>query len=258
MRDEVVDTFTGDDLDRARWLPAYLPAWASRAENAARDRLTGDGLVLEVPPDQGLWCRDTHQPPLRTSTIASADWSGPLGSERGPQPFRPGLRVREEQPRFVGWLVDGGYVEIRCRMSLTHRSMAALWLAGWDEDPHDSGELCVVEVFGSAAEPGRSAEVGMGIKALRDPRLRDDVAAPRLPIDVADWHTYRVDWDDAEARFAVDGVTLRTCPRPPRYPLVLMIGVFDFPDGTETTHTPALEISRVAGTATREGQGRTA
>src|SRR5690606_141990 len=164
-----------------------------------------------------------HQPPLRTSTIASADWSGPLGSERGPQPFRPGLRVREEQPRFVGWLVDGGYVEIRCRMSLTHRSMAALWLAGWDEDPHDSGELCVVEVFGSAVEPGRSAEVGMGIKALRDPRLRDDV-------------------------------TLRTGPRPPRYPLVLMIGVFDFPDGTETTHTPALEISRVAGTATREGQ----
>src|SRR5690606_42095064 len=126
---------------------------------------------------------------------------------------------------------------------------------GWDEDPHDSGELCVVEVFGSAVEPGRSAEVGMGIKALRDPRLRDDVAAPRLPIDVADWHTYRVDWDDAEARFAVDGVTLRTCPRPPRYPLVLMIGVFDFPDGTETAHTPALEISRAAGTATREGQG---
>lgn len=249
MRTEVVDAFSDDDLDRARWSPAYLPAWASRNENAARYRMTGSSLVLEIPPGHGRWCRDTHEPPLRTSTIASGDWSGPLGSDRGPQPFRAGLRVREEQPRFRGWLLHGGHLEIRCRMSLSPRSMAALWLAGWDEDQQDSGELCVVEVFGSAVDPGRSAEIGIGIKALRDPRLREDFDAPRLAIDVADWHTYRVDWDAAEARFAVDGTTVRTCADPPRYPMVVMVGVFDSPDGTDTTHTPTLEVDRISGTA---------
>lgn len=252
----VVEAFDGDRLDPARWSPSYLPAWASREENAARYRLTGHSLVLEVAADQGLWCAQTHETPLRTSTIASGDWSGPMGSTRGPQPFRDGLRVREEQPRFTGWLVDGGHVEIRCRMSLSPRSMAALWLAGWDEDPADCGELCVVEVFGSAVrgEGGtRSAEVGVGIKAKDDPRLTEDFAAPRLPIDVGDWHTYRVDWDEEEARFAVDGEIVRRCPSPPSYPMVLMLGVFDFPGGNgwpdPTGHVPTLEVDRIAGTA---------
>ncbi len=211
--------------------------------------------MLEIPPGQGLWCAQTHHPPLRTSTIASGDWSGPLGSDRGPQPFREGLVVREEQPRRTGWLVDGtgdgGFVEIRCRMSLSPRSMAALWLAGWDEDPQSSGELCVVEVFGSAVEPGRSAEVGIGVKALRDARLRQDFDAPRLPIDVADLHDYRVDWDAEGARFSVDGEVVRRCPTAPTYPMILMLGVFDFPpdDGAHADHVPALEVRRISGTA---------
>lgn len=250
-RAEVVEAFDGADLDPTRWKPSYLPAWASREENAARWRLTGSSLLLSVDPDQGLWCAEAHETPMRTSTIASGDWSGPLGSGRGPQPFRDGLVVREEQPRFTGWLVDGGHLEIRCRMSLSPRSMAALWLAGWDEDPDDAGELCVVEVFGDAlgTDPPAAA-VGVGIKAKDDPRLREDFAAPRLPIDVADWHTYRVDWDEREARFAVDGEIVRRCPDPPTYPMVLMVGVFDFPDQPGPAgHVPILEVDRISGTS---------
>jgi hypothetical protein len=44
------DTFDGDTLDRARWLPHYLPQWSSREASAARYRL-GDGtlrLVIEA------------------------------------------------------------------------------------------------------------------------------------------------------------------------------------------------------------------
>ena len=62
----------------------------------------------------------------------------------------------------------------------------------------------------------------MGIKAFRDPDLTQDFDAPRLPIDVADFHTYAVDWDADEAVFSVDGVEVRRCPRPPTYPLQLM------------------------------------
>jgi hypothetical protein len=249
----VREAFEGDALDRGRWSPSYLPAWASRAENAATYRLTAPGLVLEIPREQGLWSAAEHRPPLRTSTIASGDWSGPVGSARGPQPFRDGLLVREEQPRFRGWLTAGGFVEIRCRMSLDRRSMASLWLAGWDEDADDGGELCVVEVFGSelrrATDGTPSAAVGLGVKAKTDPRLRDEFLTARLPIDVAKAHDYRVDWDEREATFAVDGEVVHRCPAPPRYPLVLMLGVFDFPDGTEPVHVPALEVEHVVGTA---------
>ncbi|HEY4727444.1 MAG TPA: hypothetical protein VIJ32_04470, partial [Actinomycetes bacterium] len=50
------DTFDGDTLDRARWLPHYLPQWSSREASAARYRL-GDGtLRLVIEADQPPWC----------------------------------------------------------------------------------------------------------------------------------------------------------------------------------------------------------
>ena len=88
----------------------------------------------------------------------------------------------------------------------------------------------MVEVFGKDVVPGESAEVGVGLKQIRDPHLAPDFAAPRLPIDVADFHTYAVDWDADEAVFSVDGEEVRRCAGPPSYPLQLMVAVFDFPE----------------------------
>ena len=173
-----------------------------------------------------------------------------MGSTLGQQPFRDGQVVREEQPRFEGHLQAGGHVGIRCRMSLSPRSMASLWMVGFEDRPERCGEICVVEVFGKDLEPGRSAEVGMGFKAFRDPDLAQDFAAPRLPVDVADWHTYAVDWDADEAVFTLDGAEVRRCPRPPAYPLQLMLAVFDFPEwssGDDDHLVPALVVDRISG-----------
>ena len=84
-----------------------------------------------------------------------------------------------------------GSVAIRCGMRLSARSMAAMWLAGFKEDPADSGELCVVDVFGRSFREG-SVEVGVGVKRKQDPRLVEDFAAPRLAINVGDFHEYAV------------------------------------------------------------------
>jgi hypothetical protein len=158
--------------------------------------------------------------------------------------------VREEQPRFEGWLPSAGEVAVRCRMEISHRSMAAVWMSGFEETTERSGEICLVEVFGKDLEPGRSAEVGMGLKKFRDPALVHDFAAPRVPIDVSDWHEYAVRWDAHEAVFTVDGEHVRTCARPPTYPLQVMVAVFDFPDwsrGDDDHLVPAFELDRIAG-----------
>jgi Glycosyl hydrolases family 16 len=245
------DDFDGPDLDRSVWLPHYLPAWSSRRATRASHRLQGGRLVLDVPVDHPVWCPDDHAPPLRVSGIQSGSWSGPVGSTRGQQRFAEGLRVREEQPRFEGWLPSSGHVEIRCSMDLSPRSMAALWMSGSEDDDDQlrCGELCVVEVFGNALRPG-SAEVGVGIKAFRDPALAQDFAAPRVGVDVSGSHTYAVDWDAEVAVFTVDGDELRRCPRPPTYPMQLMVAVFDFPDdstGDDDHLVPRLVVDHVAG-----------
>ncbi len=251
------DDFDGADLDLDVWLPHYLPAWSSREQTRASYRVADSCLVLDVPTHHPVW--PLHEPPLRCSAVQSGSWSGPVGSQLGQQRFEEGLIVVSEEPRFEGWLPSAesgpAHVEIRCRMTLSPRSMGALWLAGFEDDAEQlrCGELCVVEIFGRSVQgSGESAscEVGVGIKAFRDPALTQDFAAPRLPIDVSDFHTYAVDWTAAEAVFSVDGEEVRRCPRPPVYPLQLMVAVYDFPQwsvGGDDHLVPELVVDHIAG-----------
>lgn len=252
------DDFDGADLDRSTWVASYLPLWSSTAASAATYTVHNSRLSLTIPTDQGLWCAEDHRPPLRVSGIQSGSYSGPVGSTRGQQRFREGQTVREEQPRFEGWLPAPGpdgarHVEIRCAMTISPRSMAAMWLSGFEDDPEQEqcGEICVVEVFGRSLAAGPpSAEIGMGIKAFRDPALHQDFRAPRVEIDVAELHTYAVDWDATEAVFTIDGVEVRRCPAPPTYPMQVMIGVFDFPEwsnGSDDQLVPELVVDWVRG-----------
>jgi hypothetical protein len=242
------DDFEGHDLDRSVWIPHYLPQWSSRAESAATYEVTGSELRLSIPPGQGLWCPVEHEGPLRVSGIQSGVFSGAVGSTVGQQPFRDGLRVREAQPAQWGWTPRYGVLEVRARMELTARSMASVWMVGIEDEPQRSGEICVFEVFGDAI--GRAGPaVGMGIHPFRDPALRDDFAAPRLPLDVTGFHVYAADWRPGRVDFFVDGDHVRTVEQAPDYPMQMMIGVFDFPlrplPAAEADHVPLFVIDYV-------------
>jgi beta-glucanase (GH16 family) len=128
--------------------------------------------------------------------------------------------------------------------------MAALWLVGREVDPEECAEICVTEVFGRDLDPGRSAQVGMGLHAFRDPRVGEDFAAPRLPIDVEEMHDYTVEWSPQECVFLVDGEEVRRCAGPPTYPMQLMLAVFDFPQwsrGGDEHLVPELVVEHLTG-----------
>ena len=242
------DDFDGPGLDERAWVAAYLPQWSSRAEAAATWSIAESCLTLSIPPEQGLWCPGDHAP-LRVSGVQSGVFSGPVGSTVGQQPPWEGAVVREEQPAHWGWTPLYGRLELRARMSLSHRSMAAWWLVGLETSPEDCGELCVAEVFGDALTD-EGAAVGMGVHAFRDPRLHEDFEAPRVGIDVAEWHVYAVDWREGRAIFEVDGQWVRSVPLSPGYPLQSMLAVFDFPDRArpgDAPHVPELVVDWVRG-----------
>ena len=244
------DDFDAAELDREVWLPHYLPAWSSRAETAATYAIRDSCLHLIIPPNQGLWCGGDHMPPLRASGIQSGNFSGPVGSTIGQQPYRDGLTVREEQQTFWGWTPQQGYIELRARGVVTPRSMVGFWLVGLEDQPERSAEILITEIFGEAVVAGESAAVGTGLRAFRDPAVTEAFEAVRLPIDVADFHTYAVDWTADKADFLVDGEHVRTCLRPPAYPMQLMLAVFDFPeksDGTDADEVPAFIVDYVRG-----------
>jgi beta-glucanase (GH16 family) len=137
-------------------------------------------------------------------------------------------------------------VEIRMRAVLTARSMAAFWLSGVEDKPDRSGEICVVEVFGTAPR-----DIGMGLHRFRDPALVEEWGTVTLPIDVAEFHTYAVDWRPDLLLFSVDGTVVKRVNQAPEYPVQLEIAVFDFPAKADLVPgevpVPELIVSHVSG-----------
>jgi hypothetical protein len=113
--------------------------------------------------------------------VQSGNWSGPVGSSRGQQPFRDGLVVREAQSTRWGLTPHYGYVEVQCRVTITNRSMFSAWMVGLEDEPDLCGEICIVEVFGdtvTTGEDGRPvARLGCGVHAFRDPQLVEAFSA---------------------------------------------------------------------------------
>ena len=244
------ERFTGDALDRAVWVPYYLPHWSSRAASAAAYAVRGGELHLSIPPEQGLWAEGIHETPLRVSCVQTANFSGPVGSTIGGQPFLENQQVLQEQPTLWGYTPRYGHIEARMRGVVSPRSMVAFWMSGIEDSPERSGEICVMEVFGDAVRDG-SADVGMGLHKFRDPALTEEWSALPLEIDIAEFHTYAVDWRPGELVFTVDGDKVRRIGQAPDYPVQLEIGVFDFPEKAHLipgeVPTPSLTISHVIG-----------
>lgn len=250
---EFLDDFEAPELDTGVWIPHYLPQWSSRAESAATYVTGGSELLLTIQPEQGLWCAGEHDP-LRVSGIQSGVFAGPVGSTVGQQPFRDGAVVREFQPTQWGWTPRFGLLEVRARMDLSPRSMAAVWMVGLEDEPNRSGEICIFEVFGDALEAegtSPTAAVGMGVHPFRDPALTDEFAAPRLAIDVSELHVYAADWQPGRVDFLVDGQHVKTVDQAPDYPMQMMVAVFDFPAkaalAPQADHVPALIVDYVRG-----------
>ena len=250
------DRFDAGHLDPAVWTAGYLPAWSSLAESAAAYRIAADGLHLTIPPEHPLWCPDLHDGPLRVSAVQTGNWSGPVGSTQGQQPFRDGLVVREEQPARGGFTPKFGTVEVVCRATIGARSMFSAWLVGLEDDPRRCGEICIVEVFGDSVQVDAlgavTAALGTGIHRFRDPLLREEFSADRVAIDVGTPHAFSVQWRPGSVTFLLDGKPVKQLSQAPDYPMQLILGVFDFPDRVATSGgsdpaIPELVVSSVRG-----------
>jgi hypothetical protein len=247
---ELDEHFHGDVLDLDVWFPYYLPHWSSRSQSAATYAVANGELHMSIPVDQPLWCDGLHEEPLRVSCVQTGSFSGPLGSTTGQQPFRDGLKVREEQPTFWGYTPHYGQVEVRMKAGITPRSMFAFYMSGIEDRPERSGEICVAEVFGETILDD-SAEIGIGVKRLGDPTLSHEFSADRIGIDVSQFHTYGVEWRPGRLDFTIDGDVVRSDDQAPDYPMQLMIGLFDFPAKTVAVDdqlvAPELVVSHVRG-----------
>jgi Glycosyl hydrolases family 16 len=169
------------------------------------------------------------------SSLQTGVFAGPVGSGIGQLRFRPEAVVREAQAYTRLYTPLYGRIEVRAKVLDDPRTMAALWMVGYEDEPERSGEICVCEIFGRDVGSDRTL-VGMGVHPWADPKLVDDFAAEPVPVDARQFHVYAAEWTQEEVAFFVDGERVKTVRQSPAYPMQLMLGIYEFPpeDGRDT------------------------
>jgi hypothetical protein len=247
---ELDERFTSKRLDASRWVPHYLPHWTTAERSAARFDM-GNGLLrLRIDLDQPEW-READGG-MRVSNLQTGTWSGPLGSARGQHRHVEGLTVVSPQPDRPLYTPLAGLVEVEMRTTVDPTTLLAFWLIGFEKDsPDDSGEICVVELFGDSVGT-ETSELSIGVKAHHDPRLRDDMARVTMPLDATAWHTYSAEWDAGRVRFYVDDDLVRSVDQGVAYPMQLMVDLFEFRSAaTEGPYPKSGDVRAVRGYRSR-------
>jgi hypothetical protein len=232
---EFEDTFDGDALDAARWIPHYLPHWSSRVRSAARYEIAGGCLRLLITADQEPWCPE-FDGGVRVSSLQTGAFAGPVGSTIGQHRFNAHAVVRETQPNSRLYTPQYGRIELRAKALDDPRTMVALWMIGYEDEPERSAEICVCEIFGRDVGASHAA-VGVGVHPFGDPRIVDDFSAVQVPVDVREYHVYAAEWTPEHVAFFVDGERVKTVGQSPDYPMQLMLGIYEFAGETDDGRT---------------------
>ena len=222
----VDDGFDGPELDAAVWLPYFLPHWSTRHRSAARYRVVEGALHLLIEDDQPPWSEELDGP-LRVSSLQTGLFAGPLGSRIGQHRVHEAAVVTEEWESVRLLTPHHGAFLLEASWEPHPDQMVALWLIGYEDHPERSAEICIAEIFGT--DVGRkSAAIGMGLHPFGDPAILDDFEKVTVAVDVRDCHEYAAVWTAADVRFFVDGRLVKHSRQSPRYPMQVMLNIYDF------------------------------
>ena len=184
-------------------------------------------LTLQIIKDQAPWCPE-FDGEVRCSGIQTGTFSGALGSDIGQLRFSEVCRVREVQENRRLYTPHYGYIEIRARGLRSAGNHASLFMIGYEEEPHQSGEICLFEIVGNRTT-NEGSIIGYGVHPWYDPTLEEEFFEERFALNAADYHIYAVEWTPTHLDFLIDNLKIRTIPQSPHYPMQLMLTLYEHP-----------------------------
>ncbi len=247
---EFEDNFQNHELDLNNWIPVYLPQWSSTEKSRPQYSIRDGKLLLQITADQEPWCPEFNGE-VKCSNLQTGLFSGPVGSTQGQHKFSEDLRVKEAQTTQRTYVPQYGLFEIRCRVpQLGTDNVAALWMIGFEDEPHRCAEICIVELIGEK-QPDSGATIGYGTKPFADPKIKGDFHEDTFDLSLNDFHTYAAEWTPEWIDFYLDGQKIRRVYESPDYPMQLMLNVYEVPieghSPANNTYPITFEIDYVRG-----------
>jgi hypothetical protein len=80
----------------------------------------------------------------------------------------------------------------------------------------------------------------MGVHPFGDPAVVDDFEQVPLDLDLTEPHVWAAQWSPGQVVFSVDGDAVRTVDQVPAYPMQVMLGLYEFRDGTSPSSYPTV------------------
>lgn len=147
------------------------------------------------------------------------------------------------------WTPASGRVEITISASRDAGCMTAAWLVGTGQEATGpTGEICLFEIDAEAVT-ATSTRARSGIKSHGDPELTTDVVDVVVSGGASRAHTWTAQWGAAGTVIGCDGVVVRRMGQAPRYPLMLLIDVFEMRPG-DGIYPKTAVVHRVRGWST--------
>ncbi len=228
------DDFNHPQIQLDKWIPYYLPQWSSREKSKPEYHFAEGNLVLKITEHQQPWCPEFNGD-VKVSSLQTGLFAGELGSAIGQHKFNPNCKVREEQPTRKTYTPQYGYIEIRAKANnITRENIIALWMIGFEDTPEKSAEICIVEIKGHNLTEDKTI-VGYGLRPFNDPSITNAFFEEPFAIDATQFHTYAADWSEEKIDFYIDGKKIKTIHQSPKYPMQLMLNIYEVPTKNPST-----------------------
>ena len=224
---EFNEDFRSTDLDTSKWLPFYLPQWSSRAKSATNYVIQDEKLILKIDENQAPWCPEFNGE-VKVSSLQTGVFSGPLGSTTGQHRISEDCKVREEQPTKRLYTPRYGYFEIRAKAIAAKNNVCAFWMIGFEDEPHKTAEICIMEVKGHNVKMGQSVN-GYGVRAFTDRTIKNEFFEDPFDIDATEFHVYAADWKPDGIDFYIDNVRVKSIQQSPSYEMQFMLNIYEVP-----------------------------
>lgn len=208
------DEFEGNEIDKSKWIPEYLPSWPKDRSICTPTYEMKDGIIKFIIDKNS---KNEFDKSMYISGFMSA-------SRTGLHHYDPKKKALHEIKTEATQINQYGYYEMRAKMQNGGGVHCAWWLIGFEDDPNQSCEIDIFEILGTDVN-----KIWATVHSWKDSTIQYHTEHPWFANKklAEEFHIYGFDWTPEGVAVYVDGIQVMKHKAAITYPLIQIISFYD-------------------------------